>query len=158
MPYMQAKFQGRMSLQQAFAGPTEMGKAIGLVFNMEKIAKAPNTMLSHCLIALTPEAAREALIDDVYAAYFEHGQDIGDSEALLRIGARHGLDASKLRTELLGAAIRAQVEQEAEEARSLGIEGVPFFVVNGRYAFNGAQPPAVILDVLRQVAERDQAA
>lgn len=147
-----------MSLQQAFAGPTEMGKAIGLVFNMEKIAKAPNTMLSHCLIALTPEAAREALIDDVYAAYFEHGQDIGDSEALLRIGARHGLDASKLRTELLGAAIRAQVEQEAEEARSLGIEGVPFFVVNGRYAFNGAQPPAVILDVLRQVAERDQAA
>lgn len=154
---MQAKFRGQISLQQAFAGPRRMGEAVGLVFNMEKIAKAPNSTLSHCLITLAPEEVREAVIDEVYAAYFEYGQDIGDIETLLQIGEKWGMAADKLRVDLISATVRAQVEREAQEAQALGISGVPFFIINEQYAFSGAQPSQVILNILHQVAERGQA-
>lgn len=156
IPYMQAKFNDRISLEQALDGPRRMGEAVGLRFNMDKISKAPNSTLSHCLIALAPETIREAIIKDVYAAYFEHGQDIGDMEVLLQLGQKHGLDREKLRVELEGETARPQVEAEAEQAHQLGISGVPFFIINDQYAFSGAQPPEVILNILRQVAAQEQ--
>ncbi len=156
IPYMQAKFKGRVSLQQLFDGPRQMGEAAGLVFNMDRIGKAPNTTLSHGLITLAPQEVREAVIDDVYAAYFEHGQDIGDLETLIQIGVRHGMDAVGLRTALAGAGINQQVVAEADQAHQLGISGVPFFIINDQYAFSGAQPPEVISNVLRQVVERER--
>lgn len=158
VPYMQAKFKGRISLQQAFDGPRRMGEAAGLIFNMEQIRRAPNTLLSHCLIALAPDEQREQVIEDVYAAYFEHGQDIGDSETLITLGARHGMEESRLREQLAGDTVRRQVELEAREALEIGVNAVPFFVVNQRYAFSGAQPPDAIADILRQVAAREQSA
>jgi predicted DsbA family dithiol-disulfide isomerase len=153
---MQAKFNGQISLEQAFDGPRRLGQEVGIVFNMDKITKAPNSLLSHCLIALAPPEVREALIEDVYAAYFEHGQDIGDRETLVQIGQRHGLSVDRLRLELTGEAVRAEVEAEARQAHRLGISGVPFFIINDKYAFSGAQPPEVILNVLRQVAQREK--
>jgi len=156
VPYMQAKFDGRISLQEAFDTPRRMGAAVGLTFNMEKIRKAPNTALSHALIALAPDSVREALIDDIYAAYFEHGQDIGDLETLLQLGKKHGLDVDRLRVDLTGKTARAQVEAEVREAQQIGVRGVPFFIVNDKYAFSGAQPPETILNVLRQVVAREK--
>lgn len=153
VPYMQAKFQGRISLQQAFDAPRRMGEAVGLVFNMEKIGKAPNTALSHRLIALADDEIREALIDAVYAAYFEHGQDIGNVETLIQLGTALGMSEDRLRVELNGETARAQVEAEAQEAHQLGIRGVPFFVINGQYGFSGAHPPEVILTILKRVAD-----
>jgi predicted DsbA family dithiol-disulfide isomerase len=153
IPYMQAKFNGRISLRDAFDGPRRMGESVGLVFNMEKISKAPNSTLSHCLISLAPEAVREVLIDDIYAAYFEHGQDIGDIETLLQLGQKHGMDADRLRVDLTGETARQQVEAQAQRAHQLGISGVPFFLINNKYGISGAQPPDVILNALRQIAE-----
>ncbi len=153
---MLAKFNGRVSLDQAFDGPRRMGAAAGLTFNMERITKAPNSLLSHCLITLAPPEMREAVIDAVYAAYFEHGQDIGDMETLIGIGIRFGMPADRLRMDLRGETVRAQVTAEAQTAGRLGISGVPFFIVNDKYAFSGAQPPEVILDVLRRVVEQEK--
>jgi predicted DsbA family dithiol-disulfide isomerase len=132
-----------------------MGEAVGLRFNMQKIQKAPNTLLSHCLIALAPDDVREALIDDIYAAYFEYGQDIGDVQTLIQIGKQHGLDETGLRAGLNDQVVRDQVEAEAQQAYRLGISGVPFFVINGKYGLSGAQPPEVILSVLQQVVEKE---
>ncbi len=156
VPYMLAKFAGRVSLEQAFDGPRRMGEPLGMVFNMDKIRKAPNTTLSHCLIALAPEDARPAVIEDVYAAYFEHGQDIGDLETLIAIGVRHGMDPNALRSGLASQDLRTQVRNEAEQASALGISGVPFFVINGKYGFSGAQPPEVILNILQQVVQKEK--
>lgn len=152
IPYMTAKFNGQIRLEQALEGPRRLGEAAGIIFNMDRITKAPNSLLSHCLIALAPVEVREALIDDIYAAYFEHGQDIGDLEILLQIGRQHGLNPVKLRQEITGEAVRAQVEMEAQQAHKLGITGVPFFIMNDQYAFSGAQPPEVITNLLRKVA------
>lgn len=153
IPYMQARFNGRVDLKDALDGPRRMGAAAGLTFNMDKITRAPNSTRSHCLIALAPPDIREQVIEQVYAAYFEHGQDIGDIETLVQIGQQFGMEEDSLRRGLADATIRAQVEAEAREAQRMGISGVPFFVINDRYAFSGAQPPEVITRILENVAQ-----
>lgn len=149
--YMRAKGGGRIPLEQFFDGPRQMGLATGLIFNFEQITNAPNTLLSHALINLAPATVRDAVIEDVYAAYFEFGQDIGDLETLVEIGAGQGMERVDLRGRLTAGEGRAQAEADARWAAAHGINGVPFFVIDGKYAFSGAQPPEAIQEILARV-------
>lgn len=148
--YMNAKGGGRVPLEGWFDRPREMGKHAGLTFNFEAIQRAPNTQRSHELIALAPDNQREAVIDAVYAAYFEHGQDIGSMDVLLEIAQAQGMDHAQTRERLIDGKARETVLADAAWGAQIGVTGVPFFIVNGRLAFSGAQPPHMILDVLRQ--------
>ena len=150
-PYMSAKGGGQISPEQFFDGPRRAGEAVDLSFNFEAIEKAPNTMLSHQLIVLTPEAERKEMIDAVYKAYFEDGRDIGDLETLVAIAGEQGMEEEALRRQLEAGAGREAVLGAVEQAQHMGISGVPFFVVDGRYAFSGAQPPHLIRNLLEQV-------
>ena len=150
--HMTAKGGGRVPLEQFFAAPRERGAAVGLTFNFEAIEKAPNTLLSHRLVYITPEPQRGALLDALYAAYFEFGRDIGDRGVLVEVAAAVGLDAAETRTQLAGDTGAVEVMADVAFARQVGISGVPFFIFNERVAFSGAQPPDVILRVLRQAA------
>lgn len=151
--YMQAKGGGQVPLEQFFAAPRDRGAAVGLCFNFESIERAPNTLPAQRLVALTPVQRRGAVLDALYAAYFEHGQDIGDLQTLLRIAADHGLDPDWTREQLQGNAGRAEVLEDLQFAHQAGISGVPFFVFDDRYAVSGAQPPETLLDVMRQAAD-----
>ena len=153
---MTLKGGGRIPLERFFDGPRQMGEQIGLRFNFEDITKAPNTMLSHALLALTPDGKADSVIDDVYAAYFEHGQDIGDIEVLLQIAERHGLDGDRLKVQMQEAETQSKVQKEVEEAYRLGVSGVPFFVIDQKYAFSGAQPPEVITQILQKVEKEKE--
>lgn len=148
--HMTAKGGGRLPLEQFFAAPRERGAAVGLTFNFEAITTAPNTLLAHQLVYITPEENREAMLDALYAAYFEFGRDIGDLDVLVDLARDVGLDAEATRAGLLTDAGRAEVVADVTFARQVGIQGVPFFIFNDHYAFSGAQPPSVILDVLRR--------
>jgi predicted DsbA family dithiol-disulfide isomerase len=150
---MQAKGGGRVPLEQFFAAPRQMGAAVGLVFNFDQIERAPNTLLAQRLIAITTVEQRGALLDAVYAAYFEHGRDIGDLETLVEIAATHGMDLAATREQLAGDAGRVEVLADLRWAQEAGIGGVPFFVFDERYAVSGAQPPDVLLQVMEQVAD-----
>jgi predicted DsbA family dithiol-disulfide isomerase len=148
--YMFAKGGGRMPLEGWFDAPRRMGAAAGIVFNFEKITRAPNTLRSHRLIALTPPDKQEAMIDAIYTAYFEQGQDIGDLETLVKIGGAQGFDEDDLCRRLQSREAEAEVIAAARQAQQLGINGVPFFVFNNLYAFSGAQPPEVFLRAIKQ--------
>ncbi len=148
---MNHKGGGQIPLEQFFDAPRQMGERVGLTFNFEDITRAPNTTLSHYLISLTPNEKVDSVIEDIYAAYFEHGQDIGDIEVLLKIAERHQLDAPSLRVQMMEAETQSRVQAEVEESYQLGISGVPFFVINHKYAFSGAQPPEVITQILEKI-------
>jgi len=153
--HMLAKGGGRMGLEDFFATPRQRGADVGLTFNFEDIEKAPNTTLSHRLAYVTPEDRRGEVLDAIYAAYFEHGRDIGDIDVLVNIAEEAGLDGAAIRAALVGDAGMADVLADIDFARQAGISGVPFFVFNDKYAFSGAQPPASILRVMQQVAEEN---
>jgi predicted DsbA family dithiol-disulfide isomerase len=156
-PYMRAKGGGRVPLEQFFDAPRRAGAAAGLTFNFERIERAPNTELSHRLVALAPEERREAVLDAVYDAYFEYGRDIGDIAVLLDIAAEHGLDRADTEARLRSDEAAAEVRAEARGAHELGITGVPFFVLNGRYGLSGAQPPQVLLQAMEMAAKESAA-
>jgi predicted DsbA family dithiol-disulfide isomerase len=150
---MNAKGGGQVPLEQWFARPREMGAQVGLTFNFDDITHAPNTLLSHQLIALAPADKREAVIDAVYAAYFEHGRNIGDIDVLVDIAASQGMEADDTREQLASDAKREAVLADAARGRQIGVQGVPFFVMNNRLAFSGAQPPQTILQVMQKAAD-----
>ena len=155
--YMHAKGGGQVPLEDFFDAPRRMGAQVGLNFAFERIERAPNSLLSHRLIYLAPAEKKEAILDAVYAAYFEFGQDIGDLEVLLGIAGEHGLDVDQLRQQLADDAGREEVLVEARRARLFGVSGVPYFIVDDRYAFSGAQPPEAIVDILNQITEKQHA-
>jgi predicted DsbA family dithiol-disulfide isomerase len=148
--HLLAKVGGRMTLQQLFDTPTERGAQVGLTFNFEAIQRSPNTLLSHRLIAITPEAQRETMIDAIYAAYFEHGRDIGDLDTLVAIAGDVGLNVDDTRRRLLSDEAQDEVLAEVKLAQELGVTGVPFFVVDNLFAFSGAHPPEFMLKVMNQ--------
>ena len=148
--HMLAKGNHQIPLEQFFDAPRRMGASVGLTFNFEQIEKAPNTLLSHQLIALAPPEQKETIIDAVYAAYFEHGRDICSLDVLVQIAQTNGLGGETIREQLLANATRNTVLAEAQWAQDQQISGVPFFIFNQKYAFSGAQPPEVILQAMNQ--------
>lgn len=105
----------------------------------------------HLQLALAPDSAREAVIDAVYAAYFEQGRDIGDLEVLVDLAGAAGLERDALHALLQGDAAQEQVQSEARWAQQAGVSGVPFYIVDSQYAWSGAQPPEAILQMLSQI-------
>ncbi|MCU0499460.1 MAG: DsbA family oxidoreductase [Anaerolineae bacterium] len=152
-PYMMAKGGGQVPLEFFFDAPRRAGANVGLAFNFEAIQYAPNTLLSHRLIALTPPEREEQMIDALYQAYFQDGRNIGDLDELVRIAAENGFEADEIRALLLSDEAQDEVIAAAQMAGQLGVTGVPFFVFNNALAFSGAQPPETILRVMQQALD-----
>ena len=89
----------------------------------------------------------------VFRAFFERGEDIGETEVLLRLAADAGLDPSGLREALEAREFEPGVLADEREAAELGLGGVPAFIADGRLALSGVQP----LERLRELVERARA-
>ena len=142
-----------MTLDQARAANqrlTATAAAAGLDFHFER-ARPGNTFDAHRLIHLAAaEGLGPAVKERLLRAYFTEGEAIGEAESLVRIAAQVGLDAARAREVLAGDGFAADVRRDESEAAALGIQGVPFFVLDRRYGISGAQPPEVILGALRR--------
>ena len=121
----------------------------GLDFHFERV-QAGNTFDAHRLIHLAQERGKQdAVKERMLRAYMTEGEPIGDRDALVRLAVEAGLDAEEAHTTLATDAYAADVRADEEQARALGISGVPFFVIGG-YGVSGAQPA----DALRSVLTR----
>jgi predicted DsbA family dithiol-disulfide isomerase len=158
--YLAAKFGDGPGLAAAHARLVDLGHQVGIPFRFETIARMPNTRPAHALVALAGDRA-DAIVEAVFAAYFERGEDIGDLDVLTRIAALAGLDAVAVRVRLAAREGWDVVAADEDEGRRLGITGVPFFVFAGRWALSGAQEPAqfmAALDEVRATLAREAAA
>jgi predicted DsbA family dithiol-disulfide isomerase len=81
-------------------------------------------------------------------AYFSEGENVGETETLVRLATEAGLDADETRAALESDAYTDAVRADERRAQMLGINGVPFFVVDERYGVSGAQPAELLLQVL----------
>lgn len=129
---------------------TDLAAQEGLAYHLEH-AQPGNTFDAHRLIHLAAAhglqtAAKERLL----RAYFCEGRSISDHATLLAIGSELGLDADAVHAMLDGDAYGDAVRSDQQRAARLGIRGVPFFVLDGRYGVSGAQTPEVLLNALQQ--------
>ena len=125
-------------------------REVGLELNFNKAVVA-NSFLAHQLIQLakTKSLANEAE-EALFKAHFSEGKNIDDKEVLLQIGASIGLGKEAVEDALSSDDFSYKVRQDQAEAQSLGIQGVPYFVFNGKYAVSGAQSTDVFLGALEK--------
>jgi predicted DsbA family dithiol-disulfide isomerase len=132
------------------ANLAEMAARDGLDFHFEK-TKRGNTFDAHRLLHYAHEVGlQDELKERLFLAYFTEGELISDRSTLVRLGTEVGLDEAKSAEVLDEDRYAAEVREDELEARTLGINGVPFFVVDRRYGISGAQSPATILEVLNE--------
>ncbi len=129
---------------------TDVAAADGLQFRFDRI-RPGNTFDAHRVLHLAHELhVQDAVKERFLRAYMTEGEAIGEPEVLVRLAAEAGLPAEQVRELLAGDRYSRQVRADEEQARSLNISGVPFFVIAGRYGLSGAQPSETILEALTQ--------
>jgi predicted DsbA family dithiol-disulfide isomerase len=137
-----------------YARVAAVGASAGIPFAFERIVRQPNTVAAHQLIALAvPGPQQDAVVESLFRGYFLEGADLTDRQTLLALAGRAGLDATATRACLDDAASRQAVLDADGMARDLGVEGVPFFIFDRRFAVSGAQEAAVLAQAIERAAE-----
>jgi predicted DsbA family dithiol-disulfide isomerase len=129
----------------------DRAKQSGLEYHFDKTIPA-NSLNAHKLLHLAKEHnVQDQTKENLLKAYFTEGKNIDDASELIKIGNSVGLSEEKVLEALNSDAIKQEVEQDILAARQVGVQGVPFFVFNQKYAVSGAQPSDLFLDVLEKV-------
>ena len=133
---------------------TDLAGAEGLDYHLER-ARSGRSFDAHRLLHLARERGiQDAVKERFLAGYLQEGVAIGipDEVGLLAVSA--GLDAAEVEAVLAGDAYGEEVRADEARANDIGITGVPFFVIDERFAIPGAQDPATILSVLERAWQR----
>ncbi|WP_106916692.1 DsbA family oxidoreductase [Chryseobacterium aurantiacum] len=129
---------------------TQMGKGAGIDFDFEK-ALITNTFSAHKLLHLAKKNNKSNEMEEaLFIAHFIDGQNVGDTEVLVSLAEKLGIDKDEARQAVTSDQLDYEVNQDILEARNKGVSGVPFFVLNGKYAVSGAQPVEVFENALQQ--------
>jgi predicted DsbA family dithiol-disulfide isomerase len=129
---------------------TQTAATVGLDFRFDRAVPA-NTFEAHQLLHLAAAHSRQAeLTERLLHAYFTDGADVADREVLRRLAEECGLPGSEVDQALADQRYAPAVRADEAEAGSLGISGVPFFVVDRKYGVSGAQPAEQLLSVLER--------
>lgn len=129
---------------------TDVAAEDGLDFHFERI-RPGNTFDAHRVLHLAGErGVQDAVKERLLRGYMTEGEAIGEPEALVRLAGEAGLDPAEVRAMLATDTYAREVRADEEQARALGIHGVPFFVFGARYAASGAQPAELLLGALEK--------
>ncbi|AFY54430.1 putative dithiol-disulfide isomerase involved in polyketide biosynthesis [Rivularia sp. PCC 7116] len=141
-------------LQQMFDYTQRMGEAAGVVLDFTKVRLAVNTTLSHRLIELTPEDSKAKVVEAIYQAYFEEGLNLGNIEVILAIAKSCGIDFPDLALHLNDKIALNAIVMKSDNAHSLGINSVPFFIINNEIKVIGSQSKEAFVNQLTVNSEQ----
>jgi predicted DsbA family dithiol-disulfide isomerase len=151
--FFAAKFGSAGVVKERRKRVAEIGSTVGIDFVFDRIARQPNTLDAHRLIRYALKRGRaDAMLEALFTAHFIAGRDIGDRTVLMTIACENGLDARETAVFLKSGDETATILGEDQEARRIGISGVPCYIFDGRYAVAGAQEPAFFLPVFDRSA------
>jgi predicted DsbA family dithiol-disulfide isomerase len=149
------KFGGSGRAEQMFEHVSGVAAGEGLTFDYDR-AIAANTFDAHRLIAWAAGQDRQAdMLDALQRAHFQGGVDVGSRPALADVAAAIGLDHDAALTYLESDAGTGAVNADLNEAHQLGITSVPTFVIDGKYAVQGAQESATLVAALEEITRRE---
>lgn len=150
-----AKAKG-ITLERAKAmheGAAMAGKEAGIDFNFDD-SKVANSYKAHLLIQLskTKNLANE-MEEALFEAQFLDGKNIDDEETLIQLAKSIGITEDEAKNALQSDELGYLVKQDMQLAAQLGINAVPFFVINDKYGISGAQQPELFLEALEKTWE-----
>jgi predicted DsbA family dithiol-disulfide isomerase len=149
--YLRLKF-GEKGGGKTYTAVEEAGRAEGIPFNFAAIKRTPSTLDSHRLIRFAERIGRQdEIVEAVFRAYFIDGMNIGDQETLVSLAAALGIEEQPVRGYLASNEDEDQVRAEDDFARKIGINGVPCFIIDRKYAISGAQPPEAFIGAFAEL-------
>jgi predicted DsbA family dithiol-disulfide isomerase len=155
--FIAQKFGSHERAKELYANVKMAGDAVDIPFNFDKIERSPNTLDSHRLLRWSESAGcQDAIAEILFRRFFIDGEDLGDRSILIAAATEAGMDHELVSELLENDADLETVRQEDQMARKMGVSGVPFFIIDDKYALSGAQDPAAFLAAFDQV-EADKA-
>lgn len=153
--YLEDKFGGPERADQIYGQIKAAGDGEGIAFDFHAIKVSPNTFDAHRLIALAMEQKppkQNAIVDALFRAFFIDGVNIGDRDNLADIAASVGMDRDETYASLMGDDATEDTQNMLASVGASGIGGVPFFILDQKFAVSGAQPPEALENAIRQAA------
>jgi predicted DsbA family dithiol-disulfide isomerase len=142
------------SLEQSKQIHTQMeqrAKQSGLEYHFDKTVPA-NSFKAHRLLHLAKKHdVQNEVKEKLFKGYFTDGENIDDEEFLVETGIKAGLNKKEIQNALNSSSIEQEIHNDIENARKLGIQGVPSFILNQKYSLSGAQPVEVFTEALEKV-------
>lgn len=125
-------------------------QAAGVKMNFDQVVVA-NTLNAHRLLhfAKSKNLGSE-LKENLFKAHFSEGLNVGDMDVLVQLAVKVGLDEAESRKVVESDDYAYEVNQDFQEAQNIGVRGVPFFVIDRKYAISGAQPAEVFLQTMEK--------
>ena len=153
---LEKKLGGKERVDQAHATLTQLGRDVGINYDFDAIKVGPNTLDAHRLSLWAHAEGRDMqdkVITALFKANFEEGRNIGDHAVLADIAEQAGMNRDVV-TKLLGSdADKDTIVAEIDAAQQMGVSGVPFFILDQKYAVSGAQTQDVLINALRDIAK-----
>lgn len=133
----------------------EQAKTVNLHYQVDKMTTS-NTFDAHRLVKFAEEHDVEKEVTErLMHGYFVEGERIDTEEVLVAIATEAGMDAEKTKAMLHSVDFTSEVKRDIEEAQEVGVKGVPFFVINRKYAISGAQSTEAFVEALEKIAEEE---
>lgn len=134
---------------------TENARDEGIEMDWDR-AIAVNTITAHRLLRLAEHeygaAVQRGLVERLFDAHFSRGGNVADHELLTDLAVAAGMSADRTRSYLDSGEGLAETHADLDQARRIGVQAVPTFVIDGKYAVQGAQPPSAFLQAFEQIA------
>jgi predicted DsbA family dithiol-disulfide isomerase len=149
------KLGGEERVRQAHEMLEKLGAEIELPFAFEKRSILPNTLDAHRLLHWAGQAGagvQDKVAHALFAANFVEGKNVGDHAVLAGLARANGMDGDDVARRLGTEEDRETIRQDIANAQRMGVSGVPFFIVDGKYAISGAQGVDVFVKALKQIA------
>jgi len=151
--YLERKFGARVD--EIYARLAAAGRDAGLDFAFDRIERSPNTLDAHRLIRWAQSAGKQnEVVEQLFRSFFIDGRDIGEHAILIETATEAGMDPDLVARLLEGEADKESVREEIATAQRLGVTGVPFFILGGRFGLPGAQPAEVLVSAIKKAAEK----
>lgn len=128
-----------------------VGETEGIHFACDRMERTPNTLDAHRLIWLADQQGiQDAVMEALFRAYFSQGRDISNRQTLIDVVAKAGLDRDRAEAVLNGDEGMEAIKEAEGMSRQHRVDGVPFFIINGKITLGGAQPPEAFLEAFGQ--------
>lgn len=143
----------KQQAQETTAQVTNIAKQVGLEFNFDKAVVA-NSFDAHRLSHLAKKYHKQNdLEEQLFKAYFTDGKNTADHKTLIEIGMIVGIEEQEMKAILNSNQYTTEVDADIQQAQQIGVSGVPFFVIDRKYAVSGAQEPDTFLGALNKAYE-----
>lgn len=152
LPFLEKKFGGKDRVEMLFAQIRQAASPHGLTFAFEKITVRSNTLHAHRLLHWAQQRGNaDALAERLFSAQFQRGELVGDRPTLIHIGVECGYPEDELTRFLESDEDTEQVLEMADQVQRAGVYSVPTYIFPGGRALVGAEDPAVIARIIREL-------